>query len=54
MPGDAGAKNVIAMGCLQLTGKMLDQMQDNITEMYPELKLAFLHCIIHETYRELT
>ncbi|XP_063781341.1 general transcription factor II-I repeat domain-containing protein 2A-like [Pseudophryne corroboree] len=38
-------------GCPNLTGKnvgLLKRMQDKVTEMNPEQKLKFLHCIIHQ------
>ncbi|KAK7886618.1 hypothetical protein WMY93_026239 [Mugilogobius chulae] len=38
-------------GCPNLTGKnvgLLKKMQDKVTEMNPEQKLTFLHCIIHQ------
>lgn len=38
-------------GCPNLTGKnvvLLKRMQDKVTEMDPEQKLVFLHCIIHQ------
>ncbi|XP_063820002.1 general transcription factor II-I repeat domain-containing protein 2A-like [Pseudophryne corroboree] len=38
-------------GCPNLTGKnvgLLKRMQDKVTEMNPEQKLTFLHCIIHQ------
>ncbi|GCC25428.1 hypothetical protein chiPu_0003838 [Chiloscyllium punctatum] len=38
-------------GCPNLTGKnvgLLKRMQDKVTEIDPEQKLVFLHCIIHQ------
>ena len=38
-------------GCPNLTGKnvgLLKRMQDKVTEMNPEQKLTFLHCILHQ------
>ncbi|XP_077091357.1 general transcription factor II-I repeat domain-containing protein 2B-like [Siphateles boraxobius] len=38
-------------GCPNLTGKnvgLLKRMQDKVTEINPEQKLKFLHCIIHQ------
>lgn len=38
-------------GCPNLTGKnvgLLKRMQDKVTEIKPEQKLTFLHCIIHQ------
>ena len=38
-------------GCPNLTGKnvgLLKRMQDKVTEINPEQKLIFLHCIIHQ------
>ncbi|KAM4521384.1 general transcription factor II-I repeat domain-containing protein 2A-like [Odontesthes bonariensis] len=38
-------------GCPNLTGKnvgLLKRMQDKVTEINPEQKLTFLHCIIHQ------
>ena len=38
-------------GCPSLTGKnvgLLRQIQDRVTEMHPEHKLVFIHCIIHQ------
>ena len=38
-------------GCPNLTGKnvgLLKRMQDKVTEMDPDQKLVFLHCIIHQ------
>ncbi|XP_034452049.1 general transcription factor II-I repeat domain-containing protein 2A-like [Hippoglossus hippoglossus] len=38
-------------GFLNLTGKnvgLLKRMQDKVSEINPELKLLFLHCIIHQ------
>lgn len=38
-------------GCPNLTGKndgLLKRIQDKVTEMNPEQKLVFLHCIIHQ------
>ena len=38
-------------GCPNLTGKnvgLLKRMQDKVTEINPEHKLVFLHCIIHQ------
>ena len=38
-------------GCPNLTGKnvgLLKRMQDKVTEINPEQKLTFVHCIIHQ------
>ncbi|XP_031696788.1 general transcription factor II-I repeat domain-containing protein 2B-like [Anarrhichthys ocellatus] len=38
-------------GCPNLTGRnvgLLKRMQDKVTEIDPELKCVFLHCIIHQ------
>ncbi|XP_072416387.1 general transcription factor II-I repeat domain-containing protein 2A-like [Chiloscyllium punctatum] len=38
-------------GCPDITGKnvgLLKRMQDKVTEIAPEQKLVFLHCIIHQ------
>ncbi|GCC39300.1 hypothetical protein chiPu_0023382 [Chiloscyllium punctatum] len=38
-------------GCPNLTGKnvgLFKRMQDKVTEIDPEQKLVFLHCIIHQ------
>ncbi|XP_026582021.1 general transcription factor II-I repeat domain-containing protein 2A-like, partial [Pseudonaja textilis] len=38
-------------GCPNLTGRnvgLLKRMQDKVTEINPEQKLTFLHCIIHQ------
>ena len=43
--------SVTTDGCPNLTGKNvrpLKWMQDKVTEMNPEQKLIFLHCIIHQ------
>lgn len=43
--------NVTTDGCPNLTGKnvrLLKRMQDTVTEINPEQKLIFLHCIIHQ------
>ncbi|KAF0024904.1 hypothetical protein F2P81_021785 [Scophthalmus maximus] len=42
---------VTTNGCPNLTGKnvgLLKRMQDKVTEVNSELKLVFLHCIIHQ------